>query len=394
MRWRFSHSRVACRAQTAHSGEVRNRLAPVTWTPVGLILGIGLLAGCAGSPTSAPTPIDPTAPLAVASIGDTVTEDLTSPWGLVSVDGDRHLISERDTGRVWLLDSTGERTELGVVPNVRAEGEGGLLGLAVPPDSGASSEGVLYAYLTTDVDNRVVRLPWSPAGLGEPDVIIEGIPRATIHNGGRLAFGPDGMLYIATGDAAEPELAQDPDSLAGKVLRVTSDGEIPADNPFPGSPVYTLGHRNVQGLAFADDGSARVWASEFGTSIADELNLLVPGGNYGWPVVEGAADLPPYIDPIAQWSPTSLASPSGIAYVGGESPAVYVASLRGQVLWQVPVVGDGAGEPLALDLGALGRLRTVTAQPDGSLWLMTSNTDGRGEPGPTDDVIVEVRLAG
>ena len=394
MRWRFSHSRVACRAQTAHSGVVRNRLAPVTWTPIGLILGIGLLAGCAGSPASAPTPIDPTAPLAVASIGDTVTEDLTSPWGLVSVDGDRHLISERDTGRVWLLDSTGERTELGVVPDVRAEGEGGLLGLAVPPDSGASSEGVLYAYLTTDVDNRVVRLPWSPAGLGEPEVIIEGIPRATIHNGGRLAFGPDGMLYIATGDAAEPELAQDPDSLAGKVLRITSDGEIPADNPFPESPVYTLGHRNVQGLAFADDGSARVWASEFGTSIADELNLLVPGGNYGWPVVEGAADLPPYIDPIAQWSPTSLASPSGIAYVGGESPAVYVASLRGQVLWQVPVVGDGAGEPVALDLGALGRLRTVTAQPDGSLWLMTSNTDGRGEPGPTDDVIVEVRLAG
>jgi len=394
MRWRFSHSRVACRAQTAHSGVVRNRFAPVTWTPIGLILGIGLLAGCAGSPASAPTPIDPTAPLAVASIGDTVTEDLTSPWGLVSVDGDRHLISERDTGLVWLLDSTGERSELGVVPDVRAEGEGGLLGLAVPPDSGASSEGVLYAYLTTDVDNRVVRLPWSPAGLGEPEVIIEGIPRATIHNGGRLAFGPDGMLYIATGDAAEPELAQDPDSLAGKVLRITSDGEIPADNPFPESPVYTLGHRNVQGLAFADDGSARVWASEFGTSIADELNLLVPGGNYGWPVVEGAADLPPYIDPIAQWSPTSLASPSGIAYVGGESPAVYVASLRGQVLWQVPVVGDGAGEPVALDLGALGRLRTVTAQPDGSLWLMTSNTDGRGEPGPTDDVIVEVRLAG
>ena len=360
---------------------------------IGALASIGLLAGCAGAPVSAPTPVPPTAPPALASIGGTVTEDLTSPWGLVSVSGDRHLISERDSGTVWLLEADQSRTSLGVVPEVRAEGEGGLLGLAVPPDSGSSSEGVLYAYLTTDVDNRVVRLPWSSRGLGDPEVIIDGIPRASIHNGGRVAFGPDGMLYIATGDAGQPELAQDRTSLGGKVLRVTPDGSVPEDNPFPGSPVYTLGHRNVQGLAFADDGSARVWASEFGTSIADELNLLIPGGNYGWPVVEGAADQPPYLDPIAQWSPTSLASPSGIAYVGGESPAVYVASLRGQVLWQVPIVGDRAGEPLALDLGSLGRLRTVTTQRDGTLWLMTSNTDGRGEPGPADDVIVEVRLA-
>lgn len=360
---------------------------------IGALASIGLLAGCAGAPVSAPTPVPPTAPPALASIGGTVTEDLTSPWGLVSVSGDRHLISERDSGTVWLLEADQSRTSLGVVPEVRAEGEGGLLGLAVPPDTGSSSEGVLYAYLTTDVDNRVVRLPWSPRGLGDPEVIIDGIPRASIHNGGRVAFGPDGMLYIATGDAGQPELAQDRTSLGGKVLRVTPDGSVPEDNPFPGSPVYTLGHRNVQGLAFADDGSARVWASEFGTSIADELNLLIPGGNYGWPVVEGAADQPPYLDPIAQWSPTSLASPSGIAYVGGESPAVYVASLRGQVLWQVPIVGDRAGEPLALDLGSLGRLRTVTTQRDGTLWLMTSNTDGRGEPGPADDVIVEVRLA-
>ncbi len=360
---------------------------------IGALASIGLLAGCAGAPVSAPTPVPPTAPPALASIGGTVTEDLTSPWGLVSVSGDRHLISERDSGTVWLLEADQSRTSLGVVPEVRAEGEGGLLGLAVPPDTGSSSEGVLYAYLTTDVDNRVVRLPWSPRGLGDPEVIIDGIPRASIHNGGRVAFGPDGMLYIATGDAGQPELAQDRTSLGGKVLRVTPDGSVPEDNPFPGSPVYTLGHRNVQGLAFADDGSARVWASEFGTSIADELNLLIPGGNYGWPVVEGAADQPPYLDPIAQWSPTSLASPSGIAYVGGESPAVYVASLRGQVLWQVPIVGDRAGEPQALDLGSLGRLRTVTTQRDGTLWLMTSNTDGRGEPGPADDVIVEVRLA-
>ena len=356
---------------------------------IGSALGVGLLAGCAGSPSTAPTPVEPTAPVASATAGDTVTADLRSPWGLAAVGDGQHLISERDSGTIWLLGADRSRTSLGVVPGVRAEGEGGLLGLAVPPDASADDENILYAYLTTDVDNRVVRMTWTAEGLSEPEVILDGIPRATIHNGGRLAFGPDGMLYIATGDAAQPELAQDRDSLAGKVLRVTPDGEIPADNPFPGSPVFTLGHRNVQGLAFSED---RAWASEFGTSIADELNLLVPGGNYGWPVVEGAAELPPYLDPIAQWSPTSLASPSGIAFVDGESPAVYVASLRGQVLWQVPVVDDRAGEPRALDLGALGRLHTVTTQSDGTLWLMTSNTDGRGEPGPTDDQIVEVLL--
>lgn len=341
---------------------------------------------------STPTAVEPIAPLPGASVAATVTEELRSPWGLAQVSGGRHLISERDSGTIWLLDGDGSRTSLGTVPDVQAEGEGGLLGLAVPPDSENAGDDVLYAYLTTDTDNRVVRMPWSPAGLGEPEVIVDGIPRASIHNGGRVAFGSDGMLYVATGDAGEPELAQDQMSLAGKVLRVTPDGAVPADNPFPGSPVFTLGHRNVQGLTFDDAG--RIWASEFGTNIADELNLLVPGGNYGWPIVEGAADLPPYLDPIAQWSPTSLASPSGIAYVGGDSPAVYVASLRGQVLWQVPVVGDSAGEPLALDLGTLGRLRTVSVQPDGTLWLMTNNTDGRGEPGPTDDIIVEVRLDG
>lgn len=363
--------------------------APRSTQLVAVVLGLGLLTGCVGTPTTAPAPADPTAPAASAALGQIIAEDLRSPWDVVPVANNRHLISERDSGIIWLLEADRSRTSLGVVPDVRAEGEGGLLGLATPGEDAGMTRDVVYAYLTTDVDNRVIRMSWSPGGLGEPEVIIDGIPRANIHNGGRLAFGPDGMLYIATGDAAKPELAQDLDSLAGKILRVTADGDIPADNPFPGSPVFTLGHRNVQGLAFSED---RAWASEFGTSIADELNLLVPGGNYGWPVVEGAANRPPYLDPIAQWTPTSIASPSGIAYVGGRTPAVYVASLRGQVLWQVPIVGDRAGDPRTLDLGELGRLRTVIARDDGSLWLMTSNTDGRGSPGPSDDIIVEVRL--
>jgi glucose/arabinose dehydrogenase len=344
------------------------------------------LAACTSTPAADPPAATPTAAPALVTLGDTITAGLSAPWGLVPVGAAGHLLSERDSGTVWLLTPAGDRVELGTVPGVRAEGEGGLLGLAVAsgrPDA-------VYAYLTTAEDNRVVRHPWSVDGIGPGEPIITGIPRAGIHNGGRIAFGPDGMLYVGTGDAGDPSLAQDPSSLGGKVLRLTPDGAVPSDNPVAGSPVFTLGHRNVQGLAF--DSSGTVWASEFGTSIADELNLLQPGGNYGWPVVEGAADQAPYIDPIAQWSPTSLASPSGIAYVGGESPAIYVASLRGEVLWQVPVVGDRAGEPIAVELGDLGRLRTVIAEDEDTLWLMTSNTDGRGEPRAEDDRIVQVEL--
>ena len=200
--------------------------------------------------------------------------------------------------------------------------------------------------------------------------------------------GPEGDLYVATGDAGEPDSAQDLDSLAGKILRTSPDGSIPRDNPFPDSAVWSLGHRNVQGLAF--DSAGRLWATEFGTNIADELNLITPGGNYGWPAVEGTGGGTDYIDPQAQWAPTSLASPSGVAILGD---VAYVASLRGEVVWQVPLVGDRAGTPIALDLGSLGRLRTIQAMPDGTLWLITSNTDGRGDPRDADDRILALTPA-
>ena len=203
-----------------------------------------------------------------------------------------------------------------------------------------------------------------------------------------IAFGPEGMLYVATGDAGDRDSAQDRDSLAGKILRIDEDGSIPADNPFPGSPVFSLGHRNVQGLAF--DSQGRLWATEFGSKDADELNLIEPGANYGWPLVEGTGNDPAYVNPQAQWTPTSLASPSGLAIV---DDVAYVASLRGEVLWQVPLVDGRAATPIALDLGDLGRLRTVEALPDGSLWLMTSNTDGRGDPRNADDRILVLKLA-
>ena len=314
----------------------------------------------------------------VADLGS----DLVSPWGLARLDDGSALVSERDTGRIVQVAGDGSQTEIAQIPQAAPDGEGGLLGIAIDP-SGAW----LYTYVTTTSDNRVIRVPLDDPSAA-PEDILTGIPKAGIHNGGRIAFGPDGDLYVATGDAGQPDLAQDPASLAGKILRVDPEGGVPEDNPFPASPVWSLGHRNVQGLAF--DSQGRLWATEFGSKDADELNLIEPGANYGWPLVEGTGNDPAYVNPQAQWTPTSLASPSGLAIV---DDVAYVASLRGEVLWQVPLVDGRAATPIALDLGDLGRLRTVEALPDGSLWLMTSNTDGRGDPRDADDRILVLKLA-
>ena len=335
-----------------------------------------------------PVPATPSAAPPAVSVASEDVARFISPWGLAALGEGAALVSERDTGRILEVMDGQEPVEFARVPEAAPDGEGGLLGIAVSP-----SRDWLYAYVTTETDNRVIRMPLDDPD-GARDDIVTGIPKAGIHNGGRIAFGPDGMLYVATGDAGEAYLAQDPQSLGGKILRVDPDGAVPSDNPFPGSPVYSVGHRNVQGLAF--DSAGRLWATEFGAKDADELNRIDPGGNYGWPIVEGMAttdspQLPDgYVDPQAQWSPTSLASPSGIAIV---DDVAYVASLRGEVLWQVPLVGDRAGEPIALDLGELGRLRTIEAMPDGTLWLMTSNTDGRGDARDGDDRILVLRLS-
>ena len=318
----------------------------------------------------------------------TVARSLTSPWGLAFLPDGSALVSERDTGLVRRIAgrsngsparSLTKTSTVGTVSGVRAGGEGGLLGIAVPPTPRGTQPEVIFAYLTTARDNRVVRIAWDGRSLGRQTPIVTGIPKNTYHNGGRILVDDD-VLYIATGDAGIPELAQDRTSLAGKVLRVDFDGAPAAGNPIDGSPIFTLGHRNVQGLALDDAG--RLWATEFGTSKADELNLLRPGRNYGWPVVEGRSSKRGFTNPKVTWSPTSTASPSGLAIQDG---AAYVASLRGEVLWRVPLKGTRAGKPKAVDLGEQSRLRTVAAAPDGRLWLSTSNTDGRGDPGSRDD---------
>jgi glucose/arabinose dehydrogenase len=320
------------------------------------------------------------------AVAGTITTGLASPWGLAFLPDGSALVSERDTARIVRIPAGGGTAAgVGTVPGVVPGGEGGLLGIAVPP--GGLPDHVM-AYATAADDNRVLRLAWDGERIGDAEPVLTGIPKAGIHNGGRITYGPDGYLYVSTGDAGNRDAAQDGDSLSGKILRITDDGQPAPGNPKSGSPVWSLGHRNVQGLAF--DSADRLWASEFGQNELDELNVIRGAGNYGWPLYEGPGDDPSYVDPQVSW-PTADASPSGIAIV---DDVVYVAALRGERLWQVPTHDGVAGEPVAWFTGEYGRLRAVAAAPDGSLWLMTDNTDGRGSPRDGDDRILRLVLTG
>lgn len=334
-------------------------------------------------PSVSPTQ-DPSRVITPSVVGEIAT-GLFTPWSLTFLPDGTALVSERDTGKIDLLDGAGGVTEVGRVPGVVHAEENGLLGLAVSPDFATDS--YVYAFHTTAGDNRIVRMTFDGTALGAPEVVLEGLPRNTIHNGGRIHFGPDGMLYAGVGDAGDTAAAQDPQRLAGKILRMAPDGSVPADNPF-GNLVWSYGHRNVQGFGWDDDG--RMWASEFGQDTWDELNLIEAGNNYGWPVAEGQAGADGMIDPVVQWA-TDDASPSGVAVVGQQ---VYLASLKGQRLWQVPNPGAAQTslEPVAWFVGEYGRLRDVVEAPDGTLWVVTSNTDGRGSAGDGDDRILQVKI--
>ncbi|MCX4883754.1 sorbosone dehydrogenase family protein [Streptomyces sp. NBC_00847] len=321
----------------------------------------------------------------------TVATGLNTPWGLTPLPDGGLLVASRDKGTITKVDEkTGKKTELGAVSGVSPAGEGGLLGIALSPDY--ASDHMIYAYFTSPSDNRIVRMLYDakkPSGeqLGAPDTIFKGIPKGYIHNGGRIAFGPDRMLYAGTGESGDRGLAQDKKSLGGKILRLTPEGEPAPGNPFPDSPVYTYGHRNVQGLAW--DSKQRLFASEFGQDTWDELNAIKPGDDYGWPDAEGRSSDSKYHNPIAQWH-TDDASPSGIAYAEG---SVWMAGLKGQRLWRIPLKGTKASaDPQAFLTGTYGRLRTVVSAGGDKLWLTTSNTDGRGNPKSGDDRILELQV--
>ena len=327
-----------------------------------------------------------TAPLVMAAdaTAKTIATGLHVPWGIAFLPGGDALVSERTTGDIVRIPAGGGTPQIVMhLPEADVNaGEGGLLGIAVSPEYAA--DGLVYAYETTRTDNRIVRFR-----LGEAvEPILTGIEAGVIHDGGRIAFGPDGKLYAGTGETGRSGLSQNLRSPNGKILRINPDGSIPGDNPFRGSPVWTYGHRNVQGLAW--DRAGRLWASELGQDEWDEVNLIVKGRNYGWPRVEGRGSTRGgrYTNPLVTWR-TSQASPSGAAIAGN---TLYVAALAGEALWRVPLRGARTGTPRRRYHDRWGRLRTVAVAPDGSLWIATSNTDGRGNPRGGDDRIVSVSV--
>ncbi|MFD4923955.1 PQQ-dependent sugar dehydrogenase [Streptomyces goshikiensis] len=361
--------------------------------------GAGPAAGSSPPPTAgAPSPGASGSPPASAppargsvTVSGEIAKGLESPWGVAPLpDGDL-LVASRDKGTISRVQvSTGEVTPIGRVPGVAPGGEGGLLGLALSP--GFASDRMVYAYFTTESDNRIARMRYDEQRdpgqqLGAPDTVFRGIPKGLIHNGGRIAFGPDKMLYAGTGETGDTGLAQDKKSLGGKILRMTPDGEPVHGNPEADSVVYSYGHRNVQGLAWDKD--KRLWAAEFGQNTWDELNLIEPGGNYGWPEAEGKAGRPGLRDPVAVWK-TGEASPSGIAWAQG---SVWMAGLKGERLWRIPLAGAvPVAEPEAFLTGKYGRLRTVMALGGDRLLLVTSETDGRGSPESGDDRILTLTV--
>jgi aldose sugar dehydrogenase len=320
---------------------------------------------------------------------ETVVGGLSVPWEIAFVDETTFLVTER-TGTVRVVEGGALREEPVLVLDALARGEGGVLGMALHPDF--PQEPAAFVYYTTGSGNQVSRFDVADdLTMSGERVILGGIPAAPTHDGGRIAFGPDGFLYVTTGDAAQPDLAADLDSLAGKILRITHEGEAPYDNPIEGSPVWSYGHRNPQGLAWTSDGL--LYATEHGPSgdlglrSRDEVNRIEGGGFYGWPFVAGLDDTgrgtPPDepIAPAATSGADTTWAPSGVAVVDGD---VVFAGLRGEALYRLD---PGTGEVSTL-LDGLGRLRIVTVGPDGCLYLGSSNTDGRGSPAPDDDRIL------
>ncbi|MGP4024850.1 PQQ-dependent sugar dehydrogenase [Actinomadura sp. 3N407] len=349
-----------------------------------------VLAGCAGSAPQTPGRTG-SAPAAPPGEVTELATGLDMPWGLAFLPDGSALVSGRASGQIHHVPAGGgEPALVGEVPGVEVSAEGGLLGLAASP--AFAEDRTVYAYVSASPTNRVVALDIAEdlRSLSQERVLLDGIETADRHHGGRLRFGPEGDLWIGTGDAFLPENAADGNSLNGKILRIRPDGSIPDGNPAPGSPIYSSGHRNVQGIAFGPDGTA--YASELGHRTWDELNVLRPGLDYGWPETEGTEGGTGQ-PPIFTVHPDD-ASPSGIAYAQG---SIWMGALGGRRLWQLPVDGSkAAGEPVDHFVGDYGRIRTVERAPDGSLWITTSNTDGATwggtDPRPGDDRILRLEL--
>ncbi|BEL11669.1 PQQ-dependent sugar dehydrogenase [Actinoplanes sichuanensis] len=360
---------------------------------------LALTAGCsfgppgpdqAGSPPNLPRPSaaptaggdDTSRELAITVLA----KNLEIPWGIAFLPDGGAVVTERDTARILKVGPESASgalkvTELRRLDEVRAAGDGGLLGIAVSP--GYKTDKTLFVYYSTDRDNRIGKL----VGDGELEPILTGIPRSPDHNGGALAFGPDGFLYAGTGDGTpDGSQAQNAKSLGGKILRITPAGGPAPGNPVKTSPVWTSGHRNVQGLTW--DKTKRMYATDRGQPVHDELNVVVKGKNYGWPKADGASTDAKFTNPLAT-SPAETSSCAGVAVLEG---TVATACLLGQRLQLLDVTSTGTvlGSPQEMLTGEFGRLRAVVTAPDGSFWVSTSNQEDAGDPGPEDDRVIRL----
>jgi glucose/arabinose dehydrogenase len=370
-----------------------------------LVLAVQTVDSKACSPETTPTtPTPPTAPQGdrfttadgVRFVAETVITNLEIPWSMAFAPDGRLWITERP-GRVRIFDLTTRASELALsMDDVFTQGEAGLLGLALDPQFPQNR--LVYLYYTARVGNgavnRVVRYREAGSRLAERVVLLDNIPAATIHDGGRVRFGPDGLLYITVGDAAVTTRAQDLSSTAGKILRLATDGTTPRDNPYA-SPIYSYGHRNPQGLDWHPV-TGDLWASEHGNTGNDEVNVIDRGANYGWPQIEAAATLPGMRAPITFYNPA--VAPSGASFYRGQrfprfANNLFVGTLRGTHLLRLVVDATierrVTAQERLLD-GTFGRLRDVISGPDGLLYIATNNRDGRGSPAATDDRIIRL----
>ncbi len=321
---------------------------------------------------------------------ETVANNLEVPWEFVFLPNGDILLTER-TGALKII-SNGQTLTIAKIPDVKAYGEGGLMGLALHPNFSSNNYIYLYYAYSGESDqtlNRVVLYKFSNNSLSDRKVLIDNIPGAINHNGGRLKFGPDGFLYITTGDSLNPSLAQDKNSLAGKILRVTDEGKPTPSNPFK-NQVYSYGHRNPQGLSW--DNQGRLWATEHGQSATDEVNLIVKGKNYGWPLIRGDQTGTSMETPFAQSGQETWA-PAGAVFLPagrqGTNGSLFFGGLRGQALFELKV-GNGSAIIRKYFLQEFGRIRDVVLGPDGFIYISTSNRDGRGNPRNNDDKILKI----
>ncbi|MGC9667505.1 PQQ-dependent sugar dehydrogenase [Planosporangium sp. 12N6] len=389
-----------------------------------LVVGLlGVLTASTGGTHSTPDPATPTdfslGPADKSAHGDdlvsvtTLVRNLDVPWGLTFLPDGGALVTERQNLRILKIGPgrgpAGNLTvtTVATIAEAYSNNEGGLLGIAASPNF--ARDDTVFIFYTTRDDNRIARLRLG----GRPVPILTGIPHAGVHNGGRLAFGPDGYLYASTGDASRAGNAQDIGDLGGKILRMTTDGRPAPGNPFRGSLVWSYGHRNVEGMAW--DNKGHMYAAEIGEAVWDELNVIMPGRNYGWPKVQGIGGDPHYVDPIVAWRPEVGVS-DGVAILGN---VAVVSCLRGQRIYIVRlndmvttglgsrrVEGSGvdttsvrwrpgsgvASRPIEALTGRYGRLRAAVTAPDGSIWITTSNRDGRNQPVTEDDRIIRLTL--